>query len=151
MIIGAHLTINGIQQIVKIKANMNLGLSNLIKKEFNEIKQVQKPIINTTIINDPQWISGFVSGEGNFDAGVRISKNIIGYNVYLRFRITQHVKDTKLLELIIKFLGVGRLEKDIKNSVVNLVIGKFLDLNQIIIPLCSGIGKTNILYVVLNI
>jgi len=122
---GAHLTIKGIQQIVNIKANMNLGISNFIKLEFIETKPVQRPIIKTTTIHDPQWISGFVSGDGNFDAGVRSSKNIIGYNVYLRFRITQHAKDTKLLELIINFLGAGRLEKEIKGSVVNLVIGKF--------------------------
>jgi len=134
MSIGAHLTINGIQQIINIKANMNLGISNLIKLEFSEIKPVQRPIINTTTIHDPQWISGFVSGDGNFDTGVRSSKNIIGYNVYLRFRITQHSKDRKLLKLIIKFLGIGRVEKNIKGSVVNLVIGNFSDLNQIIIP-----------------
>jgi hypothetical protein len=38
------------------------------------------------------------------------------------------------LELIIKNLGVGRLEKNIKSSIVNLVIGQISDLNQIIIP-----------------
>jgi LAGLIDADG endonuclease len=131
---GDHLTKNGIQQIVNIKANMNLGISNLIKLEFSKIKPIQRPIINTTNIHDPQWISGFVSGDGNFDAGVRSSNNIIGYKVYLRFRITQHAKDSKLLELIIKYLGSGRLEKYNRGSVVNLVIGKFSDLNQIIIP-----------------
>jgi hypothetical protein len=54
MSIGAHLTINGIQQIINIKANMNLGISNLIKLEFSEIKPVQRPIINTITIHDPQ-------------------------------------------------------------------------------------------------
>lgn len=131
---GAHLTINGIQQIVNIKANMNLGISDLIKSEFSAINPVERPIINSTTIFDPQWISGFVSGDGNFDAGVRESKNKVGFTVYLRFRISQHAKDTKLLELIINYLGAGRLEKDNKDSVVNLVIGNFSELNQIIIP-----------------
>jgi hypothetical protein len=131
---GAHLTNNGIQKIVNIKYYMNLGISNLIRLKFNNIKPVQRPIINTTNIYDSHWLSGFVSGDGNFDAGVRPSKNIIGYTIYLRFRITQHIKDTKLLKLIIKFLGAGRIETDNKGSVENLVIGNLTDLNQIIIP-----------------
>jgi hypothetical protein len=54
MSIGVHLTINGIQQIVNIKANMNLGISDLIKFKFSEIKPIKRPIINTTTIPDPQ-------------------------------------------------------------------------------------------------
>ncbi len=38
------------------------------------------------------------------------------------------------MELIINYLGAGRLEKDSRKPVVNLVIGKFSDLTQIIIP-----------------
>jgi hypothetical protein len=82
MIKHAHLTVNGIQQIINTKANMNLGISDLIKSEFNIINPVQRPIINTTSIFDPYWVSGFVSGDGNFDAGIRPSTNKIGYKVY---------------------------------------------------------------------
>jgi len=133
---GNHLTINGIQQIINLKASMNLGLSDLIKSEFSTINPIQRPIINSTTILDPHWISGFVSGDGNFDAGIRYYKNKekIGYKLYLRFRITQHEKDIKLLKLIIIYLGAGRIEKNIKTSVVNLVISKFLDINEKIIP-----------------
>jgi hypothetical protein len=134
---SAHLTTNGIQKIINFKASMNLGISDIIKSEFSTINPIQRPIINSTTILDPQWVSGFVSGDGNFDAGIRESKNKIGYKVYLRFRITQHIKDTKLLELIINYLGAGRLEKDLNASVVNLVIGNFLDLKHKIIPFFS--------------
>lgn len=30
---------------------------------------------------------GFVSGEGNFDVGIRKLMNIVGFWVYLRFRL----------------------------------------------------------------
>ena len=53
--------------------------------------------------------------------------------VYLRFRVTQHEKDRKLLELLINYLGVGRIEDNRKN-ISTLVIGNFSDLTQIIIP-----------------
>jgi hypothetical protein len=149
---GAHLNLNGLQEIINIKASMNLGLSDVIKSEFHLINPVERPTIVTTNIPDPNWISGFVSGDGNFDAGIRESKSIEGATVippkqiaalggearrtrvYLRFRISQDARDTQLLELIIKYFGVGRIEKEPRNTVYNLVISKFSDLNQIIIP-----------------
>jgi hypothetical protein len=131
---GAHLTLEGLHKIINIKASLNLGISEIIKSEFSEIKPVKITIIQTTNISDSNWISGFVSGEGNFDAGIRKSTNIIGSRVYLRFRISQHERDIQLMLLIIKYLGVGRLEKHSKRPIVNLVIGNFSELSKIIIP-----------------
>ena len=132
---GAHLTINGLQQVINIRASMNTGLSEIIKSEFsNNINPVKRGIIQSNIIPDPQWISGFVSGEGNLDVGIKKSKNIIGYQVYLRFRISQHARDAKLMELIINYLGAGRLERDSRKPVIYLVINKISDINQIVIP-----------------
>jgi len=69
---GAHLTINGLQQVINIRASMNTGLSEIIKSEFgNKINPVKRGIIQSNIIPDPQWVSGFVSGEGNLDVGVK--------------------------------------------------------------------------------
>lgn len=134
MMKGAHLTIEGLQEIINIKASKNLGISDIVKSEFSNINPVERAIIQTKNIPDPNWVSGFVSGEGNFDAGIRKKNYKIGYQVYLRFRITQHTRDTKLMELLIQYLGAGRLEKDSRKNVLYLVIGNFLDLTQIIIP-----------------
>ena len=131
---GAHLTINGLQQVINIRASMNTGLSEIIKSEFSNINPVKRGIIQSNIIPDPQWISGFVSGEGNLDVGIKKSKNIIGYQVYLRFRISQHARDAKLMELIMNYLGAGRLERDSRKPVIYLVINKISEINQIVIP-----------------
>ena len=48
-----HLTEKGIQQIINIRASMNLGLSNLQKFKFHNYNPVTRPIINTTKILDP--------------------------------------------------------------------------------------------------
>lgn len=104
---GAHLSLEGLQQIINLKASLNLGLSDTLKSEFSATKPVKREIIQTTSIPDPNWVSGFVSGEGNFDAGIRKSSNINGFRVYLRFRITQHERDYHLMELLIKYLGAG--------------------------------------------
>ena len=37
-------------------------------------------------------------------------------------------------EFLIKFLGAGKIEKDPRNSVVSLIVTKFSDVNNIIIP-----------------
>ena len=130
-----HLTVSGLQQIVNINASMNLSSSDFIKSNF-KINPVDRKFIQTTTIPDPYWISGFVSGDGNFDAGIRKATENRNSRVYLRFRISQHEKDIKLMELIIKYFGVGRIEKNNRTNAftVNLVIGNFANLTQIIIP-----------------
>lgn len=74
----AHLTIEGLNQIVNIKASMNLGLSDKLKSEFPRYRAVERPVINCdNIIINPSWLSGFVSAEGNFD--VRTPKTNISH------------------------------------------------------------------------
>ena len=33
---------------------------------------IERPVINTENIPDPNWLAGFVSGEGNFDANITL-------------------------------------------------------------------------------
>jgi len=149
---GAHLTANGLKQIINIKASMNTGLSEIIKSEFsNKINPAKRGYIQSNFIPDPNWVSGFVSGEGNLDVGIKKSTNIIGYQVYLRFRISQHARDASLMELIIKYLGAGRLERDSRKPALYLVITKFSEVKQIVIPFfnkypISGIKYLDYLY-----
>lgn len=75
----AHLTPEGLKQIVNIKASMNQGLSNMLKLEFKGYSPVERPVINTENIPDPFWIVGFVSGEGNFHIHITQYTNIV-YN-----------------------------------------------------------------------
>jgi hypothetical protein len=42
----AHLTVEGLNQLVNIKASMNLGLSDILKSEFASHTPVQRPVIN---------------------------------------------------------------------------------------------------------
>ena len=113
---------------------MNLGISEVLKSNFNDIVPVHRPVIKTEKIVDSNWLSGFVTGEGNFDAGIRKTENKLGFRPYLRFRVSQHARDNQLLELIIDYLGAGRLEKNKNDTMTNLVVGQFSDLNNKIIP-----------------
>jgi len=131
----AHFSIEGIQKIINIKASMILGVSDILKSEFSKFTPVERPLILTNNIPEPKWIAGFVSGEGNFDVRVPKSQtHKIGHRVKLRFRISQHERDIKLLELIIKYLGSGKIYKFTRNPAVSLTIVKYYDITNLIIP-----------------
>jgi hypothetical protein len=49
----AHLTKEGLHQIINIKASLNLGLSENLKSDFTKITPVERPLIKTTNIPDP--------------------------------------------------------------------------------------------------
>jgi hypothetical protein len=129
-----HLTLEGLYQIINIKASMNLGLSDMLKSEFKNFIPIERPIINTEIIPDPNWIAGFVSGDGNFDVNITKSTHKIGYRAQLRFRISQHDRDIKLMENIAKYLGSGKIYKYPNKSAVGLYIVKLSDIINIVIP-----------------
>nr|YP_010991042.1 LAGLIDADG endonuclease [Pappia fissilis]WOX61315.1 LAGLIDADG endonuclease [Pappia fissilis] len=129
-----HLTIEGLNKIINIKASMNTGLSQIVKSKFSHIEPVNRPLINTDNIPDPQWITGFVNGEGSFDIKIYKSKTNTGYAVQLRFRIPQHERDTKLIEVLMKYFGSGVIEKHTQFPAVTLVIVKFSHIIEKVIP-----------------
>ena len=131
-----HLIVDGLHKIINIIASMNWGLSDLLKSEFSNFTPVDRPIINTTIIPDSQWVAGFVCGEGCFFVEIFKSKtHNTGHQVKLRFQISQHERDKHLMELIMQFLGSGTLYKSSRYPVVDLTIVRFKDLIEKIIPL----------------
>ena len=131
----AHLKTEGIKEIINIKASMNLGLSDELKSNFINTVPVQRPTIKTTNIPDSNWISGFVSGEGNFFVDIfKSNSNKIGFQVKLRLSITQHSRDKELLELIVKNLAAGIVNIHSENAFV-FKVSKLVDLTQKIIPL----------------
>jgi len=93
-----HLTLSGFHKIISLRASMNNGLSTAIKTAFPENTPAIRPkrsnedLLNSNI--DPYWMAGFVSAEGCFS--IRITKSLTtksGYQVQLRFQITQHSID----------------------------------------------------------
>ena len=144
-----HLSIEGLHKIISIKASMNTGISDIQNTEFNGIIPVSRPIIKSENIPDPHWIAGFVNGEGTFDVKIYSSKTKTGYAVQLRFRIPQHERDIKLIELLIKYFEWGTIEKHSKFPAITLTITKFSVICKKIIPffeLYTLIGQKNLDY-----
>ena len=131
----AHLTLEGLEKIVNIKASMNLGLSDMLISEFPGYVPVERPVMNNdNVILNPYWISGFVSAEGNFDVRVPSTNSKLGYRVQLRFRISQHSRDLILMQKIVEYLGSGRIYKYAGKSAISLTIVDFKDITNILVP-----------------
>lgn len=77
----------------------------------------QDVIIKKVYINDEflYWFSGFTEGEGNFL--ITIDRNY----VKLRFKISLHIDDLKVIEIIQSNLNIGRITKEKKIIVVLLL------------------------------
>ncbi len=67
---------------------------------------------NSMIIN-PDWLAGFVDGEGTFYVGIYPNKEMkTGYQVLPEFRIVQHKRDIKLLYAIKKYFDFGVVRRN---------------------------------------
>lgn len=131
----AHLTEEGLHELINIKASMNLGLSDTLKEAFPNVKPVTRPLVTDRSIKDSNWLAGFIDGEGCFNINlINSSKYNTGYQVKARFILTQHSRDVELMQSILKYLDCGTLSNT-SNNYLYLTISKFNDLKDIIIPL----------------
>lgn len=122
-----HLTEQGIEEIVSIRASLNKGLSSKIITYFPNIIPFEKPVMNSIEkISDSNWLVGFTAGDGSFSAGY------INETLRSRFYITQHERDLCLLELIKAYFGVGGIHKI--GSAYNYEVGSYKNCFESIIP-----------------
>lgn len=126
---GGHLTKEGFYEILSLKASINRGLPSKIINAFPEIRPNVPPEMIPITKIDPQWLIGFISGEGSFSASP--------YNIKLRafrarFMITQHSRDLILLEFIKNYFGVGSIYKN--GSSFNYCIESYKDCFNILLP-----------------
>lgn len=114
---------------------MYLGLSETLKLKFPDYTPVERPLINCEkVLLDPYRLSGFVSAEGNLDVRIPSTKSKVGYRVQLRFIITQHSRDLRLLEKVLEYLGSGKLYKYAGKSAVSLSIVDFSEITNNLVP-----------------
>lgn len=146
-----HLTISGLHKIISLKASINNGLSLNLKNAFPDIIPAIKPkrsnsdtayYVGERKSNiDPFWIAGFTAGEGCFS--VRITKSLTmktGFQVQLRFNITQYSIDKELMNSLVYFWGCGKVFVSLKGNRLDFQIVKFKDLCDKVIPLFQSIS-----------
>jgi hypothetical protein len=82
----SHLTIEGLEKFIALRASVNLGLSPDLKASFPNIIPVPRPLVVNQEIKDPQWLAGFVSGDGGFL--IKIQNSSSGGKIGAKFQIT---------------------------------------------------------------
>jgi LAGLIDADG endonuclease len=130
-----HLTLEGLHNILSIKASLNWGLSNQLKKCFPMILPIIRPEIEINNNIEPYWLAGFVSGDGSFDVNIHKSNtHLVGFQVQLRFRIAQNNRDRALLSNIIEYFQCGSLYFSENLHLCEYTVTKFSEINSKIIP-----------------
>ena len=130
-----HLIDEGLLKILSLKSILNKGLSKNISNIKN-IDILERPLhlVNSAEFKniDPNWISGFVAGDGSFD--IKITKRKSKYQVELRFRITQHIRDIHILGLIAEYLDCGEVYISSNSLACDLLVNTFPNNINKIIP-----------------
>ena len=130
-----HLTPEGLRKLVAIKGSINRGLSDELKAAFPNTQLVSRPASNLTGILDPNWLAGFVEGEGCFRVCTRKSKTTkLGEYVWLEFTIYQHSRDEQLIQSLVQYLDCGRTRLDPRGSVIYFIVTRLSDIVEKILP-----------------
>ena len=134
--LNVQSNIEGIRDIIGIKASMNLGLSDGLKLQFPTVIPVIRPLVSYEGIPDPNWMAGFVDGEGCFYVNTKKAKGYVtGFQVIMTFSLSQHVRDELLFTKFINYFGCGKIEKvSTRPNDVRFVVYKFSDILNKIIP-----------------
>ena len=137
MNLKAHSEIEGIREILSLKASMNRGvLSDLLRNNFPDVLPVPRLAVRFEGIKDPNWLAGFVDGEGLFHVGVSKSRNTVsGFSVSIEFSVSQHVRDELLLSKFSEYLDCGNISKTTaRPDSITFIVRKFNDIKEKVIP-----------------
>lgn len=124
-----HLNIAGLKKIVGIKAALNLGLSEKLKFAFPDVTPIVRPQYIAGNSLDPNWVSGFITGEGSFWVSISSKGTITA-----AFSIGLNERDHSLLILIREFFNCGYLYENPDNNAVLYETKAISQLNNFIIP-----------------
>ena len=82
---------------------------------------------------EPQWIVGFVDGEGCFHVGINEQADMkTGFQVLPEFTVVQHERDVQTLHALKSFFGCGVVRKNHGDRLAYRVRGKDHLLERII-------------------
>lgn len=92
--------------------------------------------MNTQPLPSPEWVCGFVDGEGSFFISITHAEKLrLKKQVTLRFKVSQHEQDKALLYKLQAFFGVGKVYLDGPGRKVWVyVVASQHDIAKVIVP-----------------
>lgn len=126
-----HLNEKGLQEIISLKASLNNKLPSSLQTAFPNVIPAERGEMEIiTNITEPQWLVGFIAGDGSLSAS---SKNTKRNAFRVRFLITQHARDLELLKVIKSYFGeIGGIYKN--GGSYNYEVGSYKDCYNFILP-----------------
>jgi len=130
-----HLTVEGLNKIMSIKAVMNnQKISDSLNIAFPNIEPILIPKIKDRQIKSLHWLAGFTDAEGCFFIALKKSpESKLGETVWLKFILTQHSRDEEFLKSLISTLNCGRYIP--KSGYGDFIVEKFTDVFDKVIPI----------------
>ena len=112
-----HTNVSGFLKLVSLinKLNRPLSSSTLDKLSYLGVLpnvEFEAPVLNVNVSLDPQWIAGFITGEGSFTYFTRTRQDSKGNTIKdytLAFEVSQDSKDWFLLNLIKDYFNTGKV------------------------------------------
>jgi len=132
MAVKAHLTQEGLEEIIHIKGSINKGLPAELSKAYSNIKQIDRPVYKGgDSLLDPLWVSGFTEGDGTFYASITTTNK----QIRAFYQIGLNEREIFLLMKIQSFFGnVGYIRQDVTNNSYMYQVVRTSDLVNVIIP-----------------
>lgn len=144
-----HITNEGFSKILALKNSMNLGLFLELKKNFPDLEKITRTTrrlppgcstpsgcgteIKDIVVNNPQWMSGFTTGEGCFSVSVESAQTTaLKYTVRTRFIITQHIRDYPLMESFKEYFQCGSVVSS--GNIACFMVNSLSEINKNIKP-----------------
>nr|AER27908.1 LAGLIDADG endonuclease [Phialocephala helvetica] len=134
----SHLSLEGAQSIINIRASMNNGVTKNFLNNYPNTVPVVLPSVNSLGANDinAHWFAGFTDAEGCFFINVRFNRKKTGYWVTPAFTLVQHSRDISLFYLLKEFLGnQGFITEEGNKNVVRFRAEKLSFILEVLIPL----------------
>jgi hypothetical protein len=125
-----HLTEDGLKKILSLKSVLNLGLTDTLKTNFPNVKQISRPVVELSNSLDPNWVSGFSEGDGSFYTAITSKTD----QVRIVFEICLNIKDISVLHNMRKFFGVGIVNSSPERRNARFIVTRNKDVINVIVP-----------------
>ena len=97
----------------------------------------QQETASSTLELDPQWVVGFVDGEGCFSVSIHAHPGVrsFGWQINPVFHVYQHQDARFALDALVPFFGCGRVRsKGPNSSVLTYAVDRLRDIRERVIP-----------------
>lgn len=115
---------------------MNLGLSEVLKAAFPYTIPVARLLLSKQVIPHPEWMAGFITGEGTFFVKINKGRNRVGIGVQIVFQVAQHIRDEELMKSFVSYFKCGNYVRPVQKEWGYFQCTKFSNNYDIIIQFC---------------